>query len=409
VKVAALLFGVLASALAWAGSQWLAPLEAEFLALWAPTNSQQLFGSISWHAIAAAGLVGGMVTVLSPLLGGIILLIAAGAWAGIGLTLPYGFGLQVIAPLVLAGIGAIAAFGALVRGAARRNGAKQRPNLEDAARASSSVGSNLSASSRAVETRNERSVAEPAESEGPARPDSAPISVERRQPEQAGPPRGLSGLFVANVAVLLLLSGAVALLLYSGLRSGQLAAAFAPSPTVTTVPAAPETTESADEGAAAAASSAEAGPVVETASAAVAAPAPEQWTDQFAYCTAVRTADFPDGRYAGPALTAEIADALRVPVSSSPDRAKWRCHEGAVLGCASFGGPRCAMTPTVPEMLEFCARNPGATGLLAPNGSWSCDDTEPAVPAGESWPMDARGFLPGAWIEITPNPAATAG
>src|SRR5690606_3069814 len=145
------------------------------------------------------------------------------------------------------------------------------------------------------------------------------------------------GLFVANVAVLLLLTGAVSLLLYSGLRSGQLAAAFAPAAAsarpapVANPAAAPVAVAPAPDLAAAVAAPADtASPTAAVETAAVAAPAAEQWTDPFAYCAAVGTVDFPDGRYAGPTLVAAIADALRVPQSSSPDRAKWRCYQGAV-------------------------------------------------------------------------------
>ncbi|HHY49171.1 MAG TPA: hypothetical protein GYA10_05425, partial [Alphaproteobacteria bacterium] len=86
----------------------------------------------------------------------------------------------------------------------------------------------------------------------------------------------------------------------------------------------------------------------------------------------------------------------------------WRCADGSVLGCLSFTGPTCAPTPTIAEMMEYCLRHPDAQGLLAPNGTWACDGTEPVVPPGASWPVDARGFLPGAWVAILP-PAATPG
>ena len=79
------------------------------------------------------------------------------------------------------------------------------------------------------------------------------------------------------------------------------------------------------------------------------------------------------------------------------------------MGCASFDWPICALTPSVSEMVEFCTQNPGAQGLQAPNGSWSCQGTRPTIPQGENWPVDARGFLPGAWIVIPPAPAAATG
>jgi len=138
------------------------------------------------------------------------------------------------------------------------------------------------------------------------------------------------------------------------------------------------------------------------------APAPAGgFTDPFAYCSAVRTIDYVDARYAGPRFTAAIADALRVPMGSAPDRVSWRCVDGVVYACASFDWPVCAMTPTAQEMLEYCQRNPGVTRLLAPNGTWSCEGNRPRIPEGASWPVDARGFFPPAWIPVLPPQAPT--
>lgn len=124
--------------------------------------------------------------------------------------------------------------------------------------------------------------------------------------------------------------------------------------------------------------------------------------DPFAYCNAVTTIDYVDSRYTGPRLTAAIAEALRVPLQSAPDRVRWRCVDGAVYACASFDWPVCAMTPTVQEMLDYCQSHPGTARLLAPNGTWSCEGTRPRLPEGASWPVDARGFFPKAWIPVLP-------
>jgi hypothetical protein len=132
------------------------------------------------------------------------------------------------------------------------------------------------------------------------------------------------------------------------------------------------------------------------------APAAGGYADPFAYCGAVQTVDYVDNRYTGPRFTAEIAEALRVPMGSAPDRVSWRCVEGIVYACASFDWPVCAMTPTAQEMVEYCLRNPGVTRLLAPNGTWSCEGNKPRLPDGASWPVDARGFFPNAWIPVLP-------
>ncbi|MGN6487704.1 MAG: hypothetical protein ACTHLT_07765, partial [Devosia sp.] len=76
--------------------------------------------------------------------------------------------------------------------------------------------------------------------------------------------------------------------------------------------------------------------------------------------------------------------------------------DGAVYACASFDWPVCAMTPTAEEMLDYCQSHAGAARLLAPNGTWSCEGTRPRLPEGASWPVDARGFFPRAWIRVPP-------
>lgn len=134
----------------------------------------------------------------------------------------------------------------------------------------------------------------------------------------------------------------------------------------------------------------------------VGAPAGGGFSDPFAYCGAVKTIDYVDNRYVGPRFTAAIADALRVPLESAPDRVSWRCVEGVVYACASFDWPVCSMTPTAKEMLDYCQRNPGVTRLLAPNGTWACEGNKPRIPDGASWPVDARGFFPNAWIPVLP-------
>lgn len=137
------------------------------------------------------------------------------------------------------------------------------------------------------------------------------------------------------------------------------------------------------------------------------APAGGTFDDPFAYCSAVTTIDYVDSRYSGPRFTAAIAEALRVPLQSAPDRVSWRCVDGAVYACASFDWPVCAMTPTAEEMLDYCQSHPGAARLLAPNGTWSCEGTRPRLPEGASWPVDARGFFPRAWIRVPPPQDAT--
>lgn len=448
MKLAALLCGVVASAFVWVASQVLADTSAAFLALWPASNSQQFLGNVVWQALCAAGLVGGLVTVLRPTLGGVVLLGAAAAWAAAGLRLPSGIDLQLLVPLVLNAVGGFAAFGAAVRGFMRRRATKRDPEAEDAA--GPDLEQRLEPSielHRAVEDQRQQEPEAVVVEEAPE-PEAA---LEVQTGRVAAPPRRrLTALLAANMVVLVLLAGAVTLLVYVDIKTGQFAAAFGrvvsegglaqvdPVVTDTSGLALGSATEAAPVDAPAIASeagtrasalaapkgkpakdvltasldrsllparSAPAAEVrVSTVPLEVAAVGPAEWTDPFAYCAAVGTMDFPDRRYAGPALVEPIADTLRVPVSSPPDRVKWRCVDGAVWACANFDWPVCAMTPTVPEMAEFCTKNPNAIGLQAPSGNWSCDGTQPVIPEGESWPVDKRGFLPGAWIEIRAAP-----
>jgi hypothetical protein len=422
LKIVALLSGLLASAFAWAATYLVADISAQFLALWPPTNSQQLLGLVAWHGMVAAALLGGLIAVLSPLLGGIVLLGAVGAWVAIGLTLPVGFAPQVVIPMAFAGIGVIAAFGAIARGLLRRPTAQRAPSLEDMAREDALRLDPDVDLQYAVERKSDRG--DDLERGGPSssQPDAIQIAV--RRGSEASVPYGLSGLFVANVTMLLLLTVAVGLLFYTNIRSGQLAAAFGTLPlaSATTMPAAEAPApETGTEVPAVAATETPAAPAVtpevpqaevqvSSAPLDLAALPPSNWADPFAYCAAVKTIDFPDRRYIGPTITEDIASALKVPVSSSPDRVKWRCYDGAVLGCASFRGASCALTPTLAEMRDYCAEHPNATDLQAPNGTWACIETTPEIPQGASWPVDPRGFLPGAWVEITaPGKPVSAG
>ena len=437
MKIIALLSGLLASAFAWGAGIYVTDVGVQFLDLWPETISQQFLGLVIWHAIVAAAMVGGILAVLSPISGALLLIAVAAGWAWLAATLPVGFTPQMIVPIALAGIGALAALGAMIRGRARRQ-TDPGPSAEDLEREEAL---RFEPSEDVTPLFGDQTEAEPQATS------IAPQPEPRRRADDA-PPHGISGAMALNVAVLLVLVGAVALLAYSEFRSGDLMAAFssngpratrvalgAPSATEDPAPAVSEPAPVTDEdatpevavesdapasaaspepeapdnmGSEADAASSEQAPAETATVASLADPSQlpastssdGPWGDPFSYCSAVGTVDFPDHRYDGPRLVAAIANALRVPESSSPDRVKWRCYEGAVMACAAFDRPICAMTPTVAEMVEFCAQNPDATDLLAPNGRWSCEGSRPVIPEGDNWPVDARGFLPGAWQAV---------
>jgi len=151
----------------------------------------------------------------------------------------------------------------------------------------------------------------------------------------------------------------------------------------------------------------------EAVSAAVAAPASQttaaaapvaaqNFSDPVRYCAAVRTIDAPDSRYAGPAVPPAVATALLLPKSADPSQVHWRCSGGVAFACNANNTDACSPTPTVQYMLQYCGQHPGAASMPAPNGSWSCNGTRPVIPADQSWPVDARGFFPDAWVRVSP-------
>lgn len=422
MKLVALFAGIVASAFAWAAVHYLIDLEAAFLALWPASKSQQMIGLVVWHAIAALPLIGGLATVFSPVLGGLVLIGATAAWVYLGTRLPTGFDIQLLVPLLLSGVAAIAAFGAAIRGLARRRAAARPPTPDEMAREQALRLEPSVDLRRAFE--DETGAATIAGSEAaPSPPDEPGAAPDREQAKivlpdpprrvsrsESAAPGGLAGLVALNVAALLLLTASVGALLYVEYRSGALFAAFAPgsvadSPVLETSLAQRPAVAVATKMDRAIGDDAGEAPTMRLTRTplAEAAPVAETWSDPFAYCAAVGTVDSPDGRYTGPAVASVIAEALDVPASSSPDRVRWRCVEGALMACTSFEGPVCDAVPSLREMKEFCAGHAGADGLQAPGGVWRCDGTEPDLPTGETWPADPRGFLLAAW-SLIPTP-----
>lgn len=129
------------------------------------------------------------------------------------------------------------------------------------------------------------------------------------------------------------------------------------------------------------------------------------FSDPFSYCLAVGTIDYWDDRYSGPALVEPITRAVSVGTAAMRDRVRWRCANGQVLACTSYIGPICDKAPSVAEMGAYCRTHPNVETLLAPHDIWSCVDGEPRLPEEANWRVDSRGFLPGAWVAVQPDPA----
>ena len=139
MKVAALLCGILATAFAWAATYYVADLSVDFVALWPQTNTQQLLGLAVWYGLLAAPVLGGLVAVVLPTLGGLLLIAAAAGWIMTGLLLPAGLSPQIAVPAVLSGLGVLASIAAIVRGFMRRAALRRPPSLAQAVRQPSST------------------------------------------------------------------------------------------------------------------------------------------------------------------------------------------------------------------------------------------------------------------------------
>src|SRR4051794_34290004 len=160
-------------------------------------------------------------------------------------------------------------------------------------------------------------------------------------------------------------------------------------------------------------------PIVGTLSAHVATGGPAEageitsFSDPFAYCAAVGTADAPGPRYTGPAVPEAIARGLRaalgVPADAppSPDpfsqHSVWRCMEGKVYACTFGANLPClekADTGRRPSagMAAFCRKNPGAPSIAAAVTGratvyrWRCEGGEPTV-VEQVFRVDDRGYL----------------
>ena len=457
-----------------------------FLAEWGGGPNRDMLASLAWYAPTAVAILGGMLTMLLPALGAVLMLLAAVGWLAIALSNQIYFTFHILGPAGAALAGALLGFLIAELGSRRRRdepderrpARRTRPDPdEDAREAAFNMDPRLVMREEAP-PRPAREIpltledVAPAESrsEPPRRrtdsiwPD-APDGTGRRSifdridvtdmprrsliPEREtadkgrGRPNEAEGgteprkrlfawLAVANVLVVI---GLGAVIGYNMLQDRDPSAATA---TAGTLPAAADTPAAAATQAAAAQAAAAAAerlspnlwpslpdpananvdtatvgstqigaiPAAATVGGSGAASA-GGFADPHAYCAGLRDINYVDARYTGPRFTADIADALRVPLESAPDRVSWRCVNGVVYACASFDWPVCAMTPTAGEMLEYCRRNPSVPRLLAPNGTWSCVAGRPNLPEGASWPVDERGFFPNAWIPVPP-PAGVA-
>jgi hypothetical protein len=145
-----------------------------------------------------------------------------------------------------------------------------------------------------------------------------------------------------------------------------------------------------------------------------------QFTDPFAYCTAVGTVDAPDERYSGPEVPVVIVEALRQELEIADDAPTdwvtegtvWRCMDGEVWACFIGANLPCtakADTSRTPELalVEFCEENPGSDFIPAfivgreTIYEWRCTEGIPQI-VNEVFEPDAQGFISDFWYQISP-------
>jgi hypothetical protein len=424
-----------------------------FVKLWPNTEGQRQLANIIFFAVPVTALAGGLLALFVPGISALLLLLAGLGWFGMLLSIPHGLTPMGAAPGAVAVLGAITAYLAAEISASRRReslreeratrrGRRVRDyeddeeddaedelppkprQVEPSLAPASRVEPIPERSSRPQRPRYEipltleDSAREDEGDIGVAPPRRAPVEIpvpsrssaaqKRRPPERAAarereradfdddydadgrplPRRTVPWAAMAGALVVLVLAIGGGWY-YLDHQSGSGAAT----------------------GTAALATGAEAAATASSAAAAATRVAAGQsYADPFAYCAALGTVDYVDGRYSGSMVTPEIAQALRMPIDSSRDRVVWRCVGGQVLGCSSFAWPRCGIVPTAKELVEFCRLFPDVPRLIAPQGPWSCVAGKPKLPDNASWPVDARGFAVGAWINISASasqPGAT--
>lgn len=222
MKFVALALGILATAFAFAVEHYFGALRQPLLSFLSDSGVQFL-GLGLLYALAGAGLVAGLLALLSPLSGGLLLLAAACGWFGLGATIPDGFSVVVLVPLSLCLLGSI--FGIIAAGDGSPAPAlvEKEPSLVDAPRGPSleelereaALSRDLGSHFGELDIPEVTPAAEAADPEPTA---ALAPPADRRPPPR---PSLLLVLMIANLALSAMLTLAV-LLLYLEVRSGGL-------------------------------------------------------------------------------------------------------------------------------------------------------------------------------------------
>ena len=151
-------------------------------------------------------------------------------------------------------------------------------------------------------------------------------------------------------------------------------------------------------------------------------PAPQSFTDPFAYCAAAGTIDAPDARYTGEAVPDSVINGFKKaagletstePMQMFKKTTIWRCMGNQVYACNFGANLPCSSkantdkTPTQ-AMTDFCTANPDSDFIPeSVTGhsniySWHCVKGAPEL-LDQVEKVDAAGFLEQIWYEIQPG------
>jgi hypothetical protein len=147
------------------------------------------------------------------------------------------------------------------------------------------------------------------------------------------------------------------------------------------------------------------------------APQAGSYSDPFAYCAAVGTADTPDVRYTGPRMPDAVAQGLKKASGASADApiemfttgAYWRCMDGKVYACTVGANLPCDSkantdkTPTQPE-IDYSQANPSDFIPAYITGHdtiyiWRCKAGKAEIDS-QGFHVDKQGYIVEIWYAI---------
>jgi hypothetical protein len=395
------------------------PVDAVTIVIGKLTGLKSL-AAYAWYVPIGIAGFGTLITLLAPSTGSLIILISALAWFGLASLKPELFVIHLLAPTGTALVAAIMAF---VAGEMGSRGERDYMRARRAPSSREAFAGRSALRDDPMVTRLDEPLLDEADPEGddlgdepvsaadaeaavsrlaarrnrPTRAAAAAPSPAARRQRADGPEprrsRGFNWISLVNGVVLVaLLAGGGYYFYTTQMVAPNKESAAATQASKATAAATSDATARTDAPAVVPAAAGPAGPFAEAT----------------AFCAAVDTLDRPDARYTGPAFTQVMAQRLKIPMTTSPDRVRWRCVAGQVLICASFAGPVCDQTPSIKEMQDFCVLHPDVPALFAPSGTWSCVAGKPQLPDGAKWPIDAHGFFPAAWLPLSRPVATTA-